>query len=181
MVGAFADLAQRKGYAATGLNDVVAASGAPKGSLYHHFPGGKEQLAVQAVEAAAAAVEAAIEGLLAAHPPAIAIKRLAAAQAAGLEQTGFERGCPLATLALETGHSHDALAAATAGGFGAWHGHIAAALRRHGFSPSAARDRATLVLSALEGALVLARVQRDTTPLRVVARQLAPLLEKGTT
>jgi TetR/AcrR family transcriptional repressor of lmrAB and yxaGH operons len=178
MIGATVDLMQRKGIAATGLREVVETAGAPRGSLGFHFPGGKEQLAAEAIGAASRGFERVIAQTLAdAVTPAAAVERFAALMAAGLEASGFERGCPLATTALETAAASDALAAACDAGFSSWQAPIRDALRRCGFAPAAARDRALLVLSALEGALLLARASRDAAPLRTVARQLRPLLE----
>jgi TetR/AcrR family transcriptional regulator, lmrAB and yxaGH operons repressor len=178
MVGATVDLMQRKGIAATGMREVVETAGAPRGSIGFHFPGGKEQLATEAIGAAARGFERLIAQTFAeAHTPADAVERFAALMAAGLEASGFERGCPLATTALETAATSDALAAACDAGFSAWQTPIRDALRRSGFPPAAARDRALLVLSALEGALLLARARRDASPVRTVARQLRPLLE----
>jgi TetR/AcrR family transcriptional repressor of lmrAB and yxaGH operons len=178
MVGAAVDLMQRKGIAATGLREVVQTAGAPRGSLGFHFPGGKEQLAAEAVAAASRGFARLITQTFAeAKSPAAGVERFAALMAAGLEVSNFERGCPLATTALETAASSDALAVACDAGFDSWQAPMRHALRAHGFAPKAARDRALLVISALEGALVLARARRDATPIRTVARQLRPLLE----
>src|SRR4051794_3585999 len=177
MVGATVDLMQRKGIAATGLREVVEHAEAPRGSLAFHFPGGKEQLTTEAVELAADAFAAGIAAAFAGVSAAEGVERFATAMATSLERTGFQRGCPLATTALETAATSDAVARACDAGFDAWQAPIARALRRDGLTPARARDRATLVLSALEGALLLARAKRDAAPVRTVARQLRPLLE----
>ena len=178
MVAATVDLMQRKGIATTGMREVVETAGAPRGSIGFHFPGGKEQLGLEAVQAASRGFERSIAQTFAQAPsPAAAVERFAALMAAGLEASGFERGCLLATTALETAAASDALAAACDAGFSSWQQPIREALRSAGLSPAAARDRALLVLSALEGALLLARARRDATPVRTVARQLRPLLE----
>jgi TetR/AcrR family transcriptional repressor of lmrAB and yxaGH operons len=179
MVATTAALMQRQGISATGLSEIVEGAQAPKGSLYFHFPGGKEELALAALQQAAQQLGDGIAAVLAQAPtPADGVAQLVTGMAAGLEHSGYARGCPLATTALETAHDSDVLAAACAAGFASWHGHIAHALRRDGFTPAVARDRATLALSALEGALILARAQRDTAPLHTVAKQLQPLLRK---
>jgi TetR/AcrR family transcriptional repressor of lmrAB and yxaGH operons len=179
MVGAMAELLQRQGYLGTGLSEVVERSEAPKGSLYFHFPGGKEELALQAVNAAGAAIATTIERVLARAPDTAAgFVALADLLAEGLRASGYERGCPLAAVALETAHSSDALAAATAAGFASWEAHIERGLRADGHPPRQAAERAALALGALEGALLLARANRDPGPMKTVARQLAPLLRK---
>src|SRR5690242_311975 len=99
LVDAAADLMHANGYAATGVSEILSRSGAPKGSLYHHFPGGKEQLGIAAVELAADRIGAAIDHLLRTHSAPDAIRRLGALLAAGLEASQFEKGCPIATVA----------------------------------------------------------------------------------
>lgn len=177
MLGATVDLMQRQGIAATGLREVVDTAGAPRGSLAFHFPGGKEQLTTEAVQAAAALFAGGIAQAFDGVSAAVGVERFAKAMATSLESTGFRRGCPLATTALETAATSDRVAAACDAGFTAWQAPIARALRRAGFTPAQACDRAVLVLSALEGALLLARAKRDAGPVRTVARQLRPLLE----
>lgn len=177
MLGATVDLMQRQGIAATGLREVVEQAGAPRGSLGFHFPGGKEQLTTEAVEAAAAAFAQGIAAAFVGVSAADGVDRMASTMAQNLERSDFVRGCPLATTALETAAVSQAVAGACDAGFDAWQAPIAKALRRDGFTSARARDRALLVLSALEGALLLARAKRDAGPVRTVARQLRPLLE----
>jgi TetR/AcrR family transcriptional repressor of lmrAB and yxaGH operons len=177
MLDATVDLMQRKGIAATGLREVVEHAGAPRGSLAFHFPGGKEQLTTEAVELAGGAFASGLAKLFERLSTADAVDRVADGMAAGLERSGFTTGCPLATTALETAATSAPIAAACDAVFTAWQAPIAKALRRDGFTRAQARDRALLVLSALEGALLLARARRDAGPVRTVARQLRPLLE----
>src|SRR4051812_5695813 len=96
------DLLQRQGYHGTGLNELLERSEAPRGSLYHYFPRGKEQIGAEAIARAGDQVAAAVVHLLRAKPSvADAVEALAGLLAAGLETSDFERGCPLATPALE--------------------------------------------------------------------------------
>lgn len=175
LITATADSLQRRGIHATGLTQLLAAADAPKGSLYFHFPGGKDELAAAALERSGGLFGAAIEALLArSADPAAAVARLAGALATGLEASGYVRGCPLATVALEA--SSDRVRTACGDAFASWLDTLERALAAAGHPPAQARDRAVLVLSALEGALILARAGRDPAPLRTVADQLAPLL-----
>ncbi len=177
LVAAAADLMHANGYAATGVAEILERSGAPKGSLYHHFPGGKEELGIAAVDLAAGRIGAAIDHLLDTHQPADAVRHLGTLLAAGLEATQFQKGCPIATVALETTAQTEPLAAATAEGFARWEASIARAI---GGDPERAAADATFVLSGLEGALILARAKRDTAPLHAVAERLATQLEHRT-
>ncbi len=174
------ELLQRQGYNATGMNQILAESQAPKGSLYFHFPGGKEELAAAAVERSAQNIEGAIEHVLAsAAEPGESIERLVATMAAGLDATSYAAGCPLATVALETAATSDRLQQATNDGFNAWLDAIAARLRTAGWPGPAAGEEALVVLSTLEGGLVLARARRDPEPLRKLGARLRAHIDQG--
>jgi TetR/AcrR family transcriptional regulator, lmrAB and yxaGH operons repressor len=171
------DLLQRQGYHGTGLNELLERSGAPRGSLYHHFPGGKEQIAAEAVARAGAQVSAAIEHLLRAKPSvADAVAALAGLLAAGLEASDFERGCPVATTALEVTPRSEPIRAAVEASFERWLAPLRERLEASGFDPEEAAQRADLVIAALEGALILARARQNADALRDAGRRLRPLL-----
>ncbi len=170
-------LLRRQGYAGTGLSEIVERSGAPRGSLYFHFPGGKQELAVAAMERSGEALRRAIAATMAAPGgtgPAIAA--LIDALAAGLEDSGYRDGCPIATVALETAAGSEPLRATAAAIFAAWLAELEQALLRDGVEAAVAERRAMLALSAIEGALLLSRARRDTAPLRAVRDELAPIL-----
>lgn len=178
LLDAAVDLLQRQGFHGTGLNELLARSGAPRGSLYHYFPGGKEQIGAEAIARAGEQVAAAVGHLLRAKPSVPdAVDALAALLAAGLEASDFERGCPVATTALEVGARSDAIGAAARASFDSWVAPLRDRLEAIGFARAEAAERADLVIAALEGALVLARARQDAGVLRDVGRQLAPLLE----
>ena len=104
MVVTTAKLLQRQGYNGTGLNQIVAEAEAPKGSLYFHFPGGKEQLAAEAIAASAAYLDAGLRACERAS--ALASLDLYVEEAAKLlERTDYAEGCPIATVILEVGTS----------------------------------------------------------------------------
>lgn len=165
-----ADLFRRQGYAATGVAQVIAESGTPKGSFYFNFPGGKEELGTEALRLGGGRLRAGIEALAAAAPdPAAFVRGLADALAAGLEASGFEQGCPIATVALETAAASEPLRAEAEAQFASWEAAMAAVVG----------DRAGLVLATLEGALILARTRRSADPVRDAGRGLAAFLERA--
>ena len=169
-------LLRRQGYAATGLNEIVAVSGAPKGSLYFHFPGGKEQLAVAAMELAGEQLRGAIEAIVdSAEDLGGALAALVDALAAGLEASDFQDGCPIATITLEAASGSRAVRNAAAGAFGSWLQSLERRLVADGLGVAAAERRALLVLASIEGALILARARRDLTPLTAVRDELVAL------
>jgi TetR/AcrR family transcriptional repressor of lmrAB and yxaGH operons len=179
LLKAAADLFQRKGYHGTGVNALVAESGAPRGSVYFLFPGGKEQLAAEALERAGEAIAAVTAAALAEiRDPAQAMRRLAQLTAAALEGSNFERGCPLATVTLEVASESEKIRRSSECGYRRWLEEIAARLRNAGWPRRAAHERASLILSALQGAMILSRAQRDTQPLEQIGSQLARLLDQ---
>jgi TetR/AcrR family transcriptional repressor of lmrAB and yxaGH operons len=171
-------LLRRQGYAGTGLNEIVARSGAPKGSLYFHFPGGKEQLAVAAMQRTGEQLRAAMAGILGSSDElGDALARLIDALAEGLERSGYRDGCPIATITLEAAGDSEPVRAAAAMTFASWLDVLQARLRRAGLSPSEATQRALLVLSSIEGALILARASRDRAPLTAIREELHSLCD----
>jgi AcrR family transcriptional regulator len=171
------DLLQRQGYYGTGLNELLERSEAPRGSLYHYFPGGKEQIGAEAIERAGGQVAAAVVHLLRAKPSvADAVEALAGLLAAGLEASGFERGCPVATTALEVATRSEPIRVAVQASFESWLAPLRERLEATGWPREEAARRADLIIAALEGALVLARARQDADVLRDAGRRLRPLL-----
>jgi TetR/AcrR family transcriptional repressor of lmrAB and yxaGH operons len=166
-LAAAARLFCRRGYHGTALQDILAASGAPRGSLYFHFPRGKEEIAEGAVALGEQAVRMFIRQAAEASRSAEAfVVGLARGMAANLEASDFHEGCPIATTALEIAAGSDAVSKATRDAFAAWEREIALALTRFGINARQAASAATAVLSQLEGALLLARTYRNLDPMR---------------
>lgn len=163
---AAATLFRRQGYAGTGLKQVVAEARAPFGSLYHHFPGGKQQLADEVIRAGGAFFQALVTSVYDEHDDVVtSVRAVFDGAAETLEATGFEDACPIATIALEVASTDDYLRRATADVFEQW---TAALTARVGD-----RDRALGIISALEGAFVLCRAQRSVEPMRAAGRMAA--------
>jgi TetR/AcrR family transcriptional repressor of lmrAB and yxaGH operons len=178
------ELMRRRGFHGTGLSEIVERSRAPKGSLYFHFPGGKDELAAAALEQAAGAWRARLLEVIeagGAKGVGRAIKRACEAIAAELEASKFANGCPLATVTLEVAAENPGVREVAEHGYKSWEALIAARLGAGGIAAARAESLATLVLSSVEGALILSRAYADTTPLRRVAAQLAALVEAAQT
>ncbi len=172
LVAVAADLLQRRGYAGVGVSEIIEASGATKGSMYFHFPGGKEELAVEALRDRATQIARLIEHLLSSSPDAAtAVAAFAAVLAARLEDSDFQRGCALATAVLDAGTEHDAVRVAVRSGYDRWLELLEQRMADDGVVDDPAAE-AVLVLSALEGALILARAQRDPRPVHTVSRSI---------
>lgn len=176
MLRTAAELFRAQGFHATGLNQVLAEGGAPKGSLYFHFPGGKEQLAVEAVAYGGAVLREAIEVLLADAPDAVSgVDGLVDALSGEMVRSGFRLGCPVGVIAQDT-VDIDAIRSACAAAFESWRAAIEDFLVGQGVSRKVAPGLATTVLAAIEGAQLLARSQQDVAPLRSVGESLRGLV-----
>ncbi|MER6614085.1 TetR/AcrR family transcriptional regulator [Streptomyces xantholiticus] len=173
LLDATQELVETAGYFGAGLNQVIAHSGSPRGSLYFHFPGGKDQLVAESVRRAGRAMGDALEGMADSSPSA-------AEFAAGmlrhlgdrLEESGWRKGCPAATVALEMAATSDPLQEACSEVYASWE----AVLRAQLAGRPDADDLAVTVLALAEGALLLARTHRSREPLNRVARQIEALL-----
>lgn len=164
-----ATLFQTRGYHGTGLNQVLAEAAAPKGSLYFHFPGGKAQLAAEAVTQAGGELRQQIETTLDdARDAAAAVEAVVDLLGRVLSDSDFTLGCPIAAVALESDDSA-ALRSACAAAYGSWIDVVARFLTRRGVAEDQAHTTATVTVAAIEGALLLARTRRDLAPLHAVA------------
>jgi TetR/AcrR family transcriptional repressor of lmrAB and yxaGH operons len=170
-------LFRQQGYHGTALHDILAAGGSPRGSLYFHFPGGKEEIGETALTLAGEAVRQAIAHAAETSETAeLFLTRIARGMAADLEKSDFTEGCPIATIALETAAQSDVLGAATRHAFQRWENEIKRGLQRFGMALEEADLVATLVLSQLEGALLLARTYRSLTPMHRAEQALKLLV-----
>jgi AcrR family transcriptional regulator len=164
-------LFRRQGYASTGLQQVLAESGAPKGSLYHYFPGGKEALGEAAVELAGGLMRQQLAELAARHAePGAFLRAYCKVMAGWMQESGFRSGCPVATTLLETAPESPAITAAGQRALDGWIDVVAGVLAKGGMARREARSRAMLILAAMEGALILSRVRQSTRPILEVAR-----------
>jgi TetR/AcrR family transcriptional regulator, lmrAB and yxaGH operons repressor len=178
-LAAAAKLFRQQGYHGTALQDILAAGGSPRGSLYFHFPKGKEEIGGAALTLAGEAVRQGIAKAAEASENAeMFLTRIVRAMASDLEKSDFKEGCPIATTALETAAQSEVLGAATRNAFQKWELEIKRALFRLGMPAGDADLAATMVLSQLEGALLLARTYRSLEPLRR-AEQAMKLLVRG--
>jgi TetR/AcrR family transcriptional repressor of lmrAB and yxaGH operons len=177
-LAAAASLFRQQGYHGTSLHDILAASGSPRGSLYFHFPKGKEEIGEAALALAGEAVRQGIARAAEASDSAeIFLVRLVRGMAADLEHSDYQEGCPIAATALETAAQSEVLGAATRTAFQKWELEIKRGLFRFGMAAGDADLVATMVLSQLEGALLLARTYRSLEPIRR-AEQAVKLLAR---
>lgn len=178
IIGAAATLFRRQGYNATGLNEIISLSGAPKGSLYHYFPNGKEQIGAAAVEHAGAVAGDTLARMAGKNDTAAALVEAYGRQLASwMEKSDYKEGCPVATVLLEMAADSDAIALAGRAALGAWRAVFAEALRHDGLQPERADRIAGLVVSAFEGAMLGARVARSGVAIAEVTQELTALIK----
>ncbi|MFE7590991.1 TetR/AcrR family transcriptional regulator [Kitasatospora sp. NPDC057512] len=160
------ELIEAQGYFGTGLNRIVAATGAPRGSLYFHFPGGKDQLVAAALTQAGQEVEALLAAPASEGADTVTLAgRLIDAFAERLERSRYTSGCPIATVALEVAGTNEALRTLCAELYAGWQRILADRLEGEGFGPAEARTAAGQTLALVEGAVLLASVRHCREPL----------------
>ena len=176
-LAAAAKLFRQQGYHGTALQEILRAGGSPRGSLYFHFPNGKEEIGEAALALAGEGVRRAIARAAETSESAeIFLTRIARGMLANLEESNYTEGCPIATTALETAAQSEILGAATRNAFQKWEHEISRGLERFGIGASDAEELATSVLSLLEGALLLARTYRSPAPMFRAEKALKLLL-----
>lgn len=175
------ELIQTSGYSGTGLNAVIDHAGAPKGSVYFHFPDGKEGLGVAAVDLAAQQFQALIAEAAANSGGAAEAARAAIeALAALVDDSEFRLGCPVSVVTLEMGAENERLREACATAFESWITPTTALLEAEGIEPGRARSLATVIVSTIEGSVIVSRATRSTAPLRAAADVVAELIAQQT-
>jgi TetR/AcrR family transcriptional regulator, lmrAB and yxaGH operons repressor len=173
MVQSAATLIRERGIHGTGLREVVAHSGGPRGSLGRFFPGGKTQLVTEAIDDALVDLFGDLEGTLGdAETFPEAIRVIVAPWRRLLVDHNFALGCPLAATICDSA-DNDSLRAHVSESFNGWRAQVADAYTRFGAPPAEAEAHATVLMAALEGALILARALRGIEPLDTVERFFA--------
>jgi AcrR family transcriptional regulator len=165
IVGASAELFRRQGYAGTGVKQIVAEANAPFGSLYHFFPGGKEELGAETIRWSGALFLLLIDAFFDPDDVVGSVERFFAGAAETVEQSGYADACPIATVAGEIASTSEPLREASADVFDSWIERTAEYLGRAGIPDPRAREVAISLLAGLEGAFLLSRTWRSTEPL----------------
>jgi TetR/AcrR family transcriptional regulator, lmrAB and yxaGH operons repressor len=177
MIETTAGLVHRRGFHGTSLNEILLESGAPRGSLYYHFPGGKEDLVLQATRQGIANVTRLLrEVLTGSHDLADGVRSFVEAAAHMLRDSRFVFGCPVAPIVLDSPES-SALAEVCQEAFEEWRQVLVEGLGSGGIERGRAESLATVVVCALEGGLLLARARRDIAPLDAIAEELASMVQ----
>lgn len=176
MVDSAVKLLATRGAAGTTIDGVLADSGAPRGSVYHHFPGGREELITAAAREAGERMSVLLRGDTGPLEPRQALADLAEFWRSLLTASGYRSGCPIAALTVGGGDQIPGASEIARGVFTSWQEQYRDLLTAYGMSPQRAASLATLTVASLEGAVILARAQRSTAPLDDVMAELTMLL-----
>lgn len=171
-------LLQIQGYHGTGLAQILSEAGAPRGSLYFYFPGGKEQLALEALEASHAAIMSRLRAAFEAEGDDVraGLRRFVDQFATQLQDSDFARGCPIATVVLESSGLPDSLRRACEETYRDEEALVAERLAALEPDPRRAAQLAGLIQSVVLGGIVLAKAKRTSQPLRDAITQLDEML-----
>jgi AcrR family transcriptional regulator len=172
IIDSTAELLRRQGYTGTGVKQIVAAANAPFGSLYHFFPGGKEQLGAEVIRSSGR-LYIQLFATIAMQAPDIltAVGDFFAGAAETLRETDYADACPIATVALEVASTSEPLREATAEVFDSWIAGATEYFAAAGISRKEARELAFTMLCLLEGAFIFCRAMRTTEPLQVAGER----------
>jgi AcrR family transcriptional regulator len=171
-------LLRERGASGVSIDAVLAHSGTPRGSVYHHFPGGRNEMIISAVRQAGDYIAGIIDQAAGEDDPVALLGHLVDFWKRTLTETDFRAGCPIVALAVD--YRDDLLEATELVReiFARWQQKIRDLLAATGFAPDRAQRLAALALAAVEGAVILCRAERSTIPLDQVVEELVPLFQQ---
>lgn len=180
IIDVISHLLEAQGYHATGLNQIIAESGAPRGSLYYYFPQGKEELTAEAVmRTGRLTAQRITEQLALIEDPGEALRQFIRNVAYHVEHSGFEAGGPLTIVAMETVNSSERLNLVCREAYQLLQRAFAEKLAQNGYSQERAERLATFITASLEGGIMLSRTNHNSDPLRFMADELAAFIQSA--
>ncbi len=172
-------LFDEKGYFGTGMNDILFRADAPKGSMYFHFPGGKEEIAIQAIQASGSEIARLLEaGFEGADNPEEAVNQMISYFKMRLTGTKFSCGCPISTVGLELSGSNSPVLAACRDTYAEWSGLLQQYLNRF-VAEKLAGELANAIFSQIQGALLLSRITGELSHLDIAAKNCINLVHEA--
>jgi len=168
MLASAAEVLRERGAAGVTIDEVLSRSGAPRGSVYHHFPGGRNQILAEALQFAGDSMSTAI-GDAASQGPMALLTEFVDLWEDVLRVSDFAAGCPVVAAAISTSDEDPRLCHEAAQIFDRWRSALTRSFVADGFGDSQAAALATTMLAAIEGAVILCRSLRSAQPLRDVA------------
>ncbi|MGE0742595.1 MAG: TetR/AcrR family transcriptional regulator [Hyphomonadaceae bacterium] len=176
MIAAAIDLFSARGYEGVGVAELLAKANAPRGSLYFHFPGGKEQIGAEMVTRVGDEVAARFRALRESNVDLNTfIERVFKTTAKESKDRGYKASCPMAAIATGFGAGNVKLAAAVRSAFAQWEREIFLAAQANGLNDKNAEVFASAMLTAMEGAFILSKAQESSAPHVNASRAIAAL------
>jgi AcrR family transcriptional regulator len=180
MVRSAAQLIRRNGVSGTGMREIVAEADAPRGSLQHYFPGGKEELVSDALlwagDVAARRIKRCLSELTSRTPSAL-LASIVDTWRRDLTNERFSAGCPLVAAAADTAATSKQIRQVARRAFDGWLEPLSESLLDLGIPVERSDNLAIVIIAALEGAIILARIRRDLTPFDALVLELGPLFD----
>jgi AcrR family transcriptional regulator len=176
-----AELFRRQGYTGTGMKQIAADAAAPFGSVYHFFPGGKEELGAEVIRTSGRMYMQLFVAVIAEFPDDVlaAVEGFFTGAAQTLSETDYEDACPIATVALEVASTNETLRIATADVFTEWIEGATAYFEFAGIPRTRSHELAFSMLSLLEGAFIFSRAMRTTEPMEIAGRVVVALVREA--
>jgi AcrR family transcriptional regulator len=178
MLNAAVELLRERGASAVTVDAVLARSRAPRGSVYHHFPGGRNELILAAIRQAADYISSGIDATVRSGDPVQGLEGFVRLWKKILVDTDYLAGCPVVAVAVDAHQDPPEAVALARDAFAQWQAKLRELLTKRGIEAARAARLATLLVAAVEGAVILCRSHRDHTPLDDVLTELKPLLEQ---
>jgi AcrR family transcriptional regulator len=176
MVLSAAALLGEYGTSATSIDRVLAHSGAPRGSVYHHFPGGRTQLIDEAVALAGDFITGLLDAAMQADDPVEAIDAFFVLWRERLVESDFRVGCPIVAVTVETNDDAPRLSRSAAAVFARWQDMLAALFVRHGLTEERSRRLGSFIVAAVEGAVIMCRAEQSAAPIEAAGAEIHDLL-----
>lgn len=178
MIEAMARLLEEEGYERAGLAELGKETDTPKGSLYFHFPGGKDELTSLAIQHSGQQLNEFFLSILKTNEtPTWAIKQVFTALEERIVSSHYKKGCPIATTAMETAGKSLEVSNACKEVYALWLKTFESYLMEKGFTPRVAKNLSISLLSLWEGALLLSKLQSSPEPLRLAQKTAESLLK----
>ena len=174
MIGGAASLLSQRGLQGTSFSEVLELTDTPRGSIYHHFPGGKDELVAEAIALLGSVVAVRIENTEANRPEQVA-EAFAEGWRDFVEATDLKSVCVMSAVTVGAGADSEELLPAVASAFASWRDALADAYEGSGLSTTDSRRLALTSVAALEGAMIVARAEQSMEPFDAVQEDLVAL------
>ncbi|MEZ5185728.1 MAG: TetR/AcrR family transcriptional regulator [Candidatus Nanopelagicales bacterium] len=178
MLDSASELLRERGANAVTVDAVLARSGAPRGSVYHHFPGGRDEIVLSALRQSGDFISAMLQRAVSEGDSRQAIDRFIRFWKRMMTESDFHSGCPVVAVAVDDRRDLPEVAQTVRAILDRWHADLSNLLVAEGYPTQRVERLATVIVAAVEGAIILCRVRGDVEALDDVAAEINLLLER---